>query len=61
MPNQNIQALQDESGREYVRFPARPIATSDTRYHMGSTGHSWQTIAHAYQSHVPRKPERPDD
>ncbi|MXY66747.1 MAG: hypothetical protein F4206_08800 [Gammaproteobacteria bacterium] len=28
----NIRAMQDASGREYVRFPARPVASSDTRH-----------------------------
>ncbi|MDE2724177.1 MAG: hypothetical protein OXI59_12450 [Gemmatimonadota bacterium] len=28
----NIRAMQDESGREYVRFPARPVVTSDTQH-----------------------------
>ena len=28
----NIRAMQDESGREYVCFAARPAVTSDTTY-----------------------------
>lgn len=32
----NIRAMQDESGREYVCFPARPVVASDTEY--GLTG-----------------------
>ncbi len=31
----NIRAMQDESGREYVCFAARPAVTSDTIYGPG--------------------------
>ena len=27
----DIRAMQEESGREYVRFPARPVVASDAR------------------------------
>jgi len=31
----NIRAMQDASGREHVRFPARPVAVSDARHDQG--------------------------
>ena len=36
----NIRAMQDASGREYVRFPARPVASSDTKYDKSGAGAS---------------------
>ncbi len=36
----NIRAMQDESGREYVCFPARPVVTSDTKFDLSGAKNS---------------------
>ena len=33
----DIRAMQEESGREYVRFPARPVVASDARSGISTT------------------------
>ena len=33
----DIRAMQEESGREYVRFPARPVVASDARSGIATT------------------------